>query len=569
MIRGRHLPISAAGQSMAALLGVLLATCSSASLAQFAPRESPSTGIGPFATTVQPQRPARRNATPPTPDYEDGSPLQRLPAPPASAPDGDNPDNPNSTDPNDEDARPTLTRRTLVDGDPNFPAEPTQPVDGVVDNSQTSSQQGDPNSQEPLDARSPEDIAAFERPPAGFDLSLYSVELDPILDRRPEQLYRFEPFQAVGYRVGSFTVFPELISAGYATNNLYRSATARQSDLALELRPTFRAVSNWRVHAVEVRATGLTSFYADHPTEDVRAYTLEARGRLDISRRTNIEVLTSFDHTPESRGSINAINAIGDRTELDTSRAQITFNHRFNRLSVQLRGSLIETDASAVRTASGTIEPNFYRDNTLREGATRVAWAFKPTLSVFGEVAVNARDYRAPSTDGISRDSTGERTRIGLSFGNNGQVIRGEASIGYGRQKFDDSRLPEIDGVLLDANLAWRISGITALLLQARTDVTESQVANSGGALSRAVQGELRHELSKRLIGTAGGRWTNQQYVGTTISETELAALLGLEYYVNRDITVFARYQHIDFQSSTAGRSYEADEARVGVRIRH
>lgn len=571
MTCGRQLPSPVSGLFLSALLGLLATSWPSAADAQFAPRDGPSTGIGPFATTVQPQRPARRQPVPAqTPDYDDSAPLQRLqaPQPAAQPPAGETQADPNApSETTDDDPRPALAPRTIVDGDPSFPGEPRQPVDGVVDTGE-SAPAADP-AQGPLDARSPEDVAAFESPPAGYDPSIYAVELDPILDRRPEQLYRFEPFQAVGYTAGSFTVYPELIASSLATSNLYRTSTARQSDIALELRPSLRAVSNWKVHAVEVRASGLTSFYADHPAEDMRAYTLEARTRIDVTRRTNFELLTSVDHTPESRGSINAASTTGDRSEIDTTRAQLTFNQRFNRLSVQLRGSVVETEVSAVRAANGTLDSNLYRDNTYREGVTRVAWAFKPTLSVFGEVAVNARDYRAPSTDGLSRDSTGERTRAGLSFGNTGQVVRGEISVGYGRQKFDESRLPEIDGILLDANLAWRISGITALLLQARTDVSESQVANSGGALSRTLQGEVRHELTKRLIGTAGVRWTSQDYVGTNISETEIAGLLGLEYYVNRDVTVFGRYSHVDFASNVAGRSYQADEARIGVRVRH
>ena len=41
-------------------------------------------------------------------------------------------------------------------------------------------------------------------------------------------------------------------------------------------------------HALEFRGIGGLSYYHEFPTEDDRDYLLEARGRLDITRRSNI-----------------------------------------------------------------------------------------------------------------------------------------------------------------------------------------------------------------------------------------------------------------------------------------
>jgi hypothetical protein len=87
-------------------------------------------------------------------------------------------------------------------------------------------------------------------------------------------------------------IFPEAQIAGLATNNVLRSP-ARQADTALEVRSNLRAVTDWRRHALEFRAAGAAAFFAGHPSEDDRAYALEARGRLDIGPRTNLEALVS------------------------------------------------------------------------------------------------------------------------------------------------------------------------------------------------------------------------------------------------------------------------------------
>lgn len=473
----------------------------------------------------------------------------------------------------DEDSDPSQppryrnARPVVVDGDPNWPPEPPVLRDGIVENTEDPPI---PDGAEAtaLDTRSPEDIATFEKPAAGHDAEAFGVEIEPILDRRPAQLARFEPYDPIGVRMGSFTVLPEAEMVIGAYDNVYRSSSNARRDVALELKPTLRAVSNWRTHALEFRATGLSTFHNEFATEDDRAYTLEARGRLDITRRSNIEALTSFDHSQEQRGSINAPSAAGERTPIDTSKAALTLNHRFNRLSLQLRGAVTDTDYAPVDSAGGLQISNDSRDNQLREGAVRASWAFKPTLSVFTEVVGNTRAYNGVEADGIKRDSTGQRLRAGVSFGNTSKIVRGEIAVGHAEQRFDDKRLSSIDGIVLDANLAWRVSGLTSLMFTAKSDIAESTLAGSGGALSQTVGVEARHAFKRNLIGTAGVNLSRQTYEGVDITEQALTGLLGLEYHLNREVTLFGRYAHVDFESTDVSRNYNYDEFKVGVRVR-
>jgi hypothetical protein len=514
---------------------------------------------GPFTTTVR--LPARaRRSTAPTPADEPG---QQPIGPPLPA-DPEQPD----TDPDEsEPRRPQPGRRPPRDGDPSWPPQPTQPVDGVLDPVEPE-QPVDGVDPTLVDTRSPEELAPFELLPTDPSGESLLVELEPILDRRPAALARFEPFQPVGIRRGGFIVLPEAEISIAALDNVFRSSSNVRRDVLLDVRPTLRLVSNWRRHALEFKATGLTTFHNRFPSEDDRSGGLEIRGRLDLTRRTNFEAFAGYDIAQEQRGSINVASRTGDRADIETRRAGLTFNHRFNRLAIQLRGTLTDLDFSPTTTDTGALARNDERDQRTKEAAARATWTFKPQLAVFGEIAVNVREYGAVAGDGISRDSHGERFRAGLSFGNSSRRLRGEVSAGYGHQQFDDSRLPEIRGIIVDANLAWRVSGLTSVLLTARTDVGESTQAGSGGSLSRTAGLEVRHAFLRRLIGSAGLRLTHQDYEGIDLSEREIAAILGLEYYLNREVTLFTRYQHIDFGSTEQDRNYNADEIRVGMRIR-
>ena len=105
------------------------------------------------------------------------------------------------------------------------------------------------------------------------------------------------------------------------------------------------------------------------------------------------------------------------------------------------------------------VESNADRDYTLYEEAVRPKWEFTPNLFLFGDFSFNKRNYSiAAFTDGINRTSSGERYRVGRVLRRHEPVVRGDVSLGYGRQTPNSPQLEVIDGLLLDGNLTWRVS---------------------------------------------------------------------------------------------------------------
>jgi hypothetical protein len=451
------------------------------------------------------------------------------------------------------------------DGDISNPVEPDSPRDGVSSEGEPQAPEdgGDPT----IDSRPPEDSAVFADPPAGYDPLLFVIEdIDPIVtDRRPARLFRIEPYDPVGIRIGSFILFPEAEVAGLATNNVEGTAGGH-SDVGAEVATRTRLVSNWSRHAVELRAVTFSSFYDDHPSEDDRDWTVEGRGRLDITRRTNIQGLVSRDFGQESRSAIDGVTT-GERPDVTTDIAALTLNNRFNRLALQLRGSLTDVEFSST-VNGGIISTNADRNSLTSEETLRLSYELKPTFAIFAETGVNQRSYDAAPSDGILRDSDGERYRLGIDFGGTGEVLRGEASIGYGRQTPDDGRLDTVDAFLLDANLAWRATELTSLLFLARTDIYDTTTTGSAGVVSHQIGVEARHAFRTYLVATAGLTYTDNDYDSNPIEESTLTTIVGAEYFANRDIILFGRYQHDAFDSNQPASDYHEDSIRLGLRVR-
>ncbi len=223
---------------------------------------------------------------------------------------------------------------------------------------------------------------------------------------------------------------------------------------------------------------------------------------------------------------------------------------------MHLRGSVSDTTYSDTNGVS-----NADRDTLQTTETGRATWEFKPTLAAFTEQEFIQRDKDAVPPDGISRASTGTRSRVGLDFGATGAILRGTISVGYGRQNPDDSRLKPVNAFLFDSNLAWRPSEITSFLLRAQSDIYETTTELSGGVISHLIGLEARHAFRRYLIATAGLAYTHYDYDATPIRETELISYLGAEYYASPELVLFARYQHLNFDSNEVNRDYESDEA--------
>ncbi len=533
-----------------------------------------ATQVSPLPTRKA--EPQRRLPTPTTTDDDDTTPAtQPNIVKPAGGTDtgdgtglsGSGQSGPNSGDADDGDDPASLQARRNMDGQPMVGRESDPNQDGIpqVGEPEPLIKDGEPDTGR--DPRSKADIDAFERPAAGYDAVAFQIELDPILDRRPTRLARFEPYDPIGIKRGTWIIFPEIDVSVGATNNVRRSPNGRASAV-FEERPTVRAVTNWRVHALELKATGLASAFPGFATENDTAASLEARGRYDFSKRTNVEVLVSTALSQEARSAPNADDAARNRTNIVTTRAATSFNHRFNRLAVQLRGGISDVDYGRGTTITGSAIDNRSRNFEQRDTGGRVTWEFTPTLFAFTDVALNDRHYATTPVDGIKRDSWGYRAVTGISFGNVGRIWRGELGVGFGAQTPGDARILSTSGVIVDANLAYRASELTSLLFTARTDFNDSTTVGQSGSLARTAGVELRHAFRRHLIATAAVTHTMTDYQGVSLRERDTTANLGAEYFLNQTTTLYSRYSHTWFDTTTPGGDYAIDSIRFGVRIR-
>jgi hypothetical protein len=497
-------------------------------------------------------------------DEQDASRLSdiRGAAPARSVPgaNGDTADD-GEADPDVGDGAQRLVQRRPGDGDL-ATREPEAPRDGVVPVEQP---------QVSIDG----DLDAAD------EMALDDPELEDVLREqerlgRPLQQQRqFGPYQPVGVRVGSFLLFPTIETGVSGSDNVFRSASSRKSDMFADVTVGATLTSNWRRHALEFRVQNARTYHQEFSTENDNRFDALVRGRLDISRRTNIVGDVSYSYGQETRGGVNTPTAsVGDRPSVIQQRAGVEVNHRVNRLALQLRGAVTDNIYGTVPATPDpltglTTTPNGNdRNYVQREIGGRAGWQFNPNLQLYADVVLNNRTHEAvSSTDGILRNSDGYRAQVGVAFDKRGK-LQGEASAGYASQTPDDVRLKTVSGFIYNGKLSWQPTGLTEVIATATSDIGETSLAGAGGALTRTTGVEVRHALRRHIILVAGASYAVANFGGSSLKETSTVERLGLEYYLTREAALLAGYQHTNFETNGTTKGYEDNTVRVGVRVR-
>ena len=302
---------------------------------------------------------------------------------------------------------------------------------------------------------------------------------------------------------------------------------------------------------MEVRASGDLSFHDRFPSEDDRAYLVEGLGRLDVTSQTNFQGLIAHEEAQESRSAINA--NIGGHAAERHGRARCAGPSIT--ASTGSRCSCAATSSrrpTATNSSMARMQSNADRNFTLYDQAVRPKWEFSPYLFAFADIAFNQREYDhcRPSATASSAARPASAIRLGVSFGEISQILRGNISLGYGRQTPDSRELEVIDGLLIDADLTWQVTPLTTLQFTAASEVAETTTVDSGGVMERVYGLEARHNFTTYLVGIAGLGYMTRDFVGADITESQFTAAVGGEYYLNRWAVLFTRYQHTDFDSS-------------------
>jgi hypothetical protein len=375
-----------------------------------------------------------------------------------------------------------------------------------------------------------------------------------------------DPFAPVGIRAGAFVLKPAIEVMGGYDSNASRSNIPRGSSV-LTVSPELKVQSDWLRHELTADIRGTYSAYEAIPSLDRPQLDAKVNGRIDASRQTRYDLEGRLRVGTDNPGSPDLRADVARLPIYTTVGGTAGVAHRFNRLEVALKGTIDRTDYQESKLTDGTRVSNDTRNYTQYGTALRGSYDLLPGVKPFVEVGADTRLHDSEfDAFGVQRDSRGMIAKAGTTF-ELSRKLTGEASVGYLNRTYDDPRLQDLRGLIVDASLIWTATALTTVRLNAKSVADESTLIGVSGVLRRDATLEVEHAFRRWLIGTGRFGFGQDEYVGSDREDNRMVASAALTYKMTRTAQVKGEFRQEWLRSSVPGNDYTASIIMVGLRL--
>lgn len=392
-----------------------------------------------------------------------------------------------------------------------------------------------------------------------------------------------------GLRWGGWRIEPTLDAGVGVTSNVFAvsdvpadsalAAFEDQSDGFGYLRPAVSAKTDFRRHAFSVGAYTEAFSNVEFSSEAVVNAGVVANAQLDVSRKSALFAGAQYDHLNESRESANSAALFDEPVELGRAKAYLGWRHELGRLRYLARIDLADydyddVDLIGVDPDDVTADQDF-RDRQSLGATVRVGGAVSPDIELFVEGGYNTQDYGDPSVEGApTRDSEGANVAIGVDLGLTNK-LRAEIAVGAFQQRYDDNAFDDLDGVYVDAEIAWYPHERTTFTLTGRQGADESAALFAGGMVTTEVTARIDQEIRRGLAAYVEGAAVRQDFSGDDLGQEIDRSRVGtgVSYRFNRHAAVELGYSFADQRVEVPvteggfGTDYQIHQGLLTVRL--
>lgn len=359
-------------------------------------------------------------------------------------------------------------------------------------------------------------------------------------------------YDPLGIRLGGFDLNGHLDLSATHTDNLFATETNPVDDTIFHVTPYASLTSRWSRHALGFFAGADFASHQDFSSEDASTYFAGTNGRVDIGSNSYVFGSAGFAHSVESRTDPDAAVS-GSPNEFDTTNMEIGARHNFNRYAIQAAVGHREYDFD--NTPSRDSEEDYVTG--------RIEAVFTPRISGFVEATADDRTYN--TNDALSSDGRSYLAGVTLNFS---ELMRGEIGVGYFNRDYNGGE--SLDGVALSGNLEWYVTRLTTLTFDAnRSGQDRGGIGNAPFVESR-YGARVDHELLRNLILSGSVDWGQREYEVIDRQDEFNTVAIEASYLLDRRMSLFARADRIEVDSSGADRyrSFDASSATVGIRLK-
>jgi hypothetical protein len=384
--------------------------------------------------------------------------------------------------------------------------------------------------------------------------------------RRPD-------YDAYGFPIGAFTLYPSVTTSLDATDNYLATDTNERGDIYAVVEPELRIASNWSRNRLAARVYFNQSLHASLPGENVAQYGASLDTTIDISRATQITTDASVGHFAENRADLGSFQGTSEPVTYNAHRAQIGISHNFNRLTLSGSVGLNDLNYNNVPVPSGTPIDQHFRDV---RSVTGVLSAQYEVVSGIGLIVTGQYDNSfysfRPGQAGfdhqvnIDRASSGFNLQGGITF-ELSSLVFGNIQFGVLRRNYRDPRLRDFQGPSYSANILWNVTPLTSVRLTAQRSVQDTSSTIVAGNTRSDLKFFIDHELYRYIILSGDVGYGSFSPNGPGVGGQEFTVGAGGRYLIDRRWSVSANVRYSQRSSDSSFLRYHSTSAGVSVKL--
>jgi len=364
--------------------------------------------------------------------------------------------------------------------------------------------------------------------------------------------YLVNPLDDDGRVVPGF--YPNIeLDAGY-DDNVRRTERNTDSSTFGKVKPELQWVGSVGKHLVRFGYQGDYAKFFDASSEDYDDHFVGGDLTLDLTPKFKVHGGVAYRQGHEDR-STQSGGKWRDPNTWDQWSAKVEALYGRRIATMQIGGSYAHHDRDYTNNNQS------FRDNTADILTLIAYYNIGPKTRLLIEPSVTDYDY--PNSD---TDNTYRKLLAGVTWDATAKTT-GEVKVGYYNKDFDNSGFEDADGLAIDAILRWRPKSYSEWELRVSQGAYDSEIIGSPSASyeSTLVAIDWEHDLTSLTQLQAGASYEVEDF-DTGREDDYTNAYLGLSYALTRTLTVGARYEYNQRDSSAPFNDYDANVFTLGVK---
>jgi len=340
--------------------------------------------------------------------------------------------------------------------------------------------------------------------------------------------------QGPGIRFGSFILRPELRQSVGAESQTYSDGSHSHRTYAqTEIRGSL--TSDWSRNALTINASGTDQKNISGSGETEPTASVDADLRLDLARGTTADLTAGYNFYRESITDPNAIADARTQAAVNTFTGGAAISRDAGLINGSLSARAIRTTYGDVQLSDGSTASESDRNTTSGELTARVGYHLSGVLNPFLQTKYLRTSYDADvDSSGFRRSSNTYTAQVGVAA-DFGEKLSGELAAGYVLRQYQDSRLPDVDGLALDATGHWSPHRGTDVAMTFATQIEDSTTPAVSGAVDYVAGTTLTQQLRDDVVAKLTAQYLYRDYRQNALvpDEQVYSASGGLSWYLS------------------------------------